>query len=110
MSDYTPSAGKFLYMEPSCAPCINQHNRETDTEETFSEEEALRLLFDALPEVDMDPFVQLSGFLTSDDPSYLPDHKNVRNALTKVGRDKLLRYLLRVYREQDSNSLEDRTV
>lgn len=110
MSDYTPSAGKFLYMEHGCAPCINQRNHETDTEETFSEEEALRLLFDALPEVDMDPFVQLSGFLTSDDPSYLPDHKNVRNALTKVGRDKLLRYLLRVYREQDSNSLEDQTV
>ena len=110
MSDYTPSAGKFLYMENGCAPLAGSHHIETETEEILSEEEALRLLFDALPEVDMDPFVQLSGFLTSDDPSYLPDHKNIRNLFTKIGREKLLRYLLRVYREQDSTHIEDQTV
>jgi uncharacterized protein (UPF0297 family) len=97
-------------MENGYAPSAESNLNETYTEETISEEEALRLLFAALPEVNMDPFVQISGFLTSDDPSYLPDHKNVRTVLTKVGRDKLLRYLLRVYREQDTTQLEDQTV
>ena len=110
MSDNTHSVGKFLYMDNGCTPLAGSKTQETDTEEILTEEEALRVFFDALPEVDMDPFVQLSGFLTSDDPSYLPDHKNVRNMLTKIGRDKLLRHLLHAYREQGVNRFEDRTV
>lgn len=107
MTENTPTGGKFLYMDPGFVPTAEHHS---EAECTHTEEDALRLLFVALPEVDMDPLVQLSGYLASDDPSFLPEHKGVRTVITKIGRDKLLRYLLHTYFEQDLPHIEDKTV
>ena len=108
MSEQATQAGKFLYMDNSFAPAANAVSALSD--DTLTEADVLRLLFDALPEADMDPVVQLSGFLTSDDPSYLPEHKGARAAATKIGGDKLLRYLLHTYRELELTRSEDRSL
>lgn len=107
MTENTPTGGKFLYIDPGFVPMAQQS---TEPEYTHTEKEALALLLEALPEVDMDPLIQLSGYLTSDDPSFLPDHKGVRPVMTKIGRDKLLRYLLNAYFEQEAAHTEGGTV
>ena len=101
------TAGKFLYIDTGFAPAAEHP---VEAEGTLTEAEALRLLFDALPEVDMDPLLQLTGFLTSDDPSCLPEHRGVRAAMTKIGRDKLLRHLLHTYAELSASGAKDTTV
>lgn len=48
-----------------------------------------------------DPVTQLSGFLITDDPTYLPDFAHARGMADQIGRDKLLETLIAAYLESD---------
>ena len=45
----------------------------------------------------MDPVTQLAGYLTTDDPTYLPDIGHARLLADRIGRDKLLETLIELY-------------
>ena len=45
----------------------------------------------------MDPVTQLAGYLTTDDPTYLPDTDHARLLANRIGRDKLLKTLIELY-------------
>ena len=45
----------------------------------------------------MDPVTQLAGYLTTDDPTYLPDTDHARLLADRIGRDKLLEILIERY-------------
>ncbi len=61
---------------------------------------ALSLLMHILSETQTDPVAQLSGFLMSDDPGYLPEDTEARALVRRVGRDRLLETLIGLYMEE----------
>ena len=52
----------------------------------------------------MDPVTQLAGYLTTDDPTYLPDTDHARLLADRVGRDKLLETLIELYLQGSDNA------
>lgn len=63
-------------------------------EDTLSPDEALHLLYALIKEKGMDPIAQLSGFVITEEPTYIPNYKDARTLASKIGRDKLLFALL----------------
>ena len=49
----------------------------------------------------MDPVTQLTGYLMTDDPTYLPESNHARLLADRVGRDKLLETLIEVYLKEN---------
>lgn len=60
-------------------------------------EATLAALVRTLYEQESDPVSRLAGFLTSDDPTYLPEETEARALARRVGRDKLLETLIELY-------------
>jgi uncharacterized protein (UPF0297 family) len=65
-------------------------------------EESLSELIDIIRECGQDPVTQLSGYLITEDPTYLPDGTDAqgtsaRAIARRVGRDKLLTTLIELY-------------
>ena len=52
-----------------------------------------------LEEKGYDPIAQLSGYITSGDPSYITSHNNARSLIKHVDRDDLVEELLRNFLE-----------
>ena len=50
----------------------------------------------------MDPVTQLAGYLTTDDPTYLPDTGHARLLADRIGRDKLLETLIEIYLKEST--------
>lgn len=93
--------GKFLFLEPidtapaasaSTEPCL-----EAEVEPT----EALAVITRILCENELDPVTQLSGFLITDDPTYLPEGTEARTLARRIGRDRLLETLIEQYLNLD---------
>ena len=61
--------------------------------------DAMKIAYSALLEKGYDPIKQLRGFLLSDDPTYIPDHKSARATLTAIDRKEVLDDLLLLYFE-----------
>ena len=59
--------------------------------------DTLSALIHIIRESGMDPITQLAGYLTTDDPTYLPDNGHARLLADRVGRDKLLEALIEAY-------------
>ena len=57
----------------------------------------LTTVYDALVEKGYDPLNQIVGYLLSEDPGYITNHKNARSLIRKIDRDELLRTLVREY-------------
>ena len=64
-------------------------------------------LFDILKERGMDPTTQLSGYIITEDPTYLPDYANARALAASIGRDKLLFALLDSFYAKDDGGESD---
>ena len=60
----------------------------------LSAEDSLRELYALIAEKGMDPVAQLSGYIITEEPTYIPDYKNARAIADRIGRDKLLFALL----------------
>ena len=52
--------------------------------------EQLNLVYRALQEKGYNPLAQLTGYLLTEDPTYIIDHKDARSRITKLERDRLL--------------------
>jgi len=67
------------------------YNSEKFTRDTLTE------IYQALDEKGYDPINQIVGYLLSEDPTYITNHKNARALIRQLDRDKLLRELVRSY-------------
>ena len=54
-------------------------------------------VYDALLEKGYNPINQLVGYIITEDPTYITNHKNARSLIRKVERDEILAFLLRRY-------------
>ena len=57
----------------------------------------LRNVFDALNEKGYNPINQIVGYLLSEDPTYITNHKNARALIRHIDRDELLNALVKNY-------------
>ena len=57
----------------------------------------LRSVFDALNEKGYNPINQIVGYLLTEDPTYITNHKSARSLIRKVERDEILTVLLKSY-------------
>ena len=61
--------------------------------------EILLTIYDALSEKGYNPVNQIVGYLLSEDPTYITNHKNARAVISKLDRDKALNTMVKMYLE-----------
>ncbi len=101
MPDHTN--GKFLFLEPTDAPPIADAADLTFVESPPDVPEAFDAIIGCLSDVGYDPVTQLTAYLIADDPTYLPEETEARAIARRIGRDKLLEYLLSFYLEHNTH-------
>lgn len=57
----------------------------------------LTTVYDALTEKGYNPINQIVGYILSEDPTYITNHKNARSLIRRIDRDELLQVLVRSY-------------
>ncbi len=57
----------------------------------------LQEVYSALQEKGYNPINQLVGYILSEDPTYITNHRNARGLIRKIDRDELLGSMLRDY-------------
>ena len=57
----------------------------------------LSAVYEALSEKGYDPVDQIVGYILSEDPTYITNHKNARSLICRIDRDELMRDLVRSY-------------
>ena len=77
-------------------------NQKTQTfsireERELTMKEILYTVYEALREKGYDPLSQLVGYIISEDPTYITNHKNARSLIRKLDRDELMEELIRNY-------------
>lgn len=91
--------GKFLYLNGTDCICHDKAPAPPaeSTVTAAAARDALEALIYAISAAGMNPVVQLLGYFTTEDPTYLPEGVNARNLAHRVGRDKLLRAMVEGY-------------
>ena len=59
--------------------------------------EVLLTIYNALSEKGYNPVNQIVGYLLSEDPTYITNHKNARALIRHIDRDELLNALVKNY-------------
>ena len=54
-------------------------------------------IYEALREKGYNPINQLVGYILSEDPTYITNHKNARSLIRRIDRDELLNTLVKNY-------------
>ena len=54
-------------------------------------------VYNALMEKGYNPINQIVGYILSEDPTYITNHRNARGLIRKIDRDELLGCMLREY-------------
>lgn len=57
----------------------------------------LETVYEALREKGYNPVNQIVGYILSEDPTYITNHKNARSLIRKIDRDELLQELVKRY-------------
>ncbi len=57
----------------------------------------MQIVYDALSEKGYNPINQIVGYILSDDPTYITNHKNARALICRVERDDILNAMLKHY-------------
>ena len=57
----------------------------------------LQTVYSALSEKGYNPINQIVGYILSEDPTYITNHKNARSLICKVDRDDILNCLVRTF-------------
>ncbi len=57
----------------------------------------LRTVYEAMNEKGYNPVNQIVGYILSEDPTYITNHKNARSLIRKIDRDELLNAMVREY-------------
>lgn len=60
---------------------------------------------DILVSQNYDPLRQISGYLLTEDPTYIPDCKNARAMIVSIGRTELLEDLLLLYFDSERKAV-----
>lgn len=60
---------------------------------------ALRAVYDALSEKGYNPLNQIVGYILTEDPTYITNHRNARAIMRRIDRDELMAALLKGYLE-----------
>ena len=60
-------------------------------------QETLLTVYNALLEKGYDPVNQIVGYLLSEDPTYITNHRNARTLIRKLDRDELLQAMVHKY-------------
>ena len=90
-------SGKFLFLDPADGGSPSPAAVTPATEEVCpceGCENALSELIAIIQACGQDPVTQLSGYLVTEDPIYLPECNCARNLARHVSRDEILRALL----------------
>ena len=66
-------------------------------EESAAIRKMLNEVFDALEEKGYDPTMQLTGYLLTEEPTYITPNRNARNLIRKFDRDDIMIELLTTY-------------
>ena len=59
--------------------------------------QVMQLVYGALEEKGYNPINQLVGYILSEDPTYITNHRQARTLIRKLDRDELLQTLVRSY-------------
>lgn len=54
-------------------------------------------VYDALKEKGYNPLNQIVGYILSEDPTYITNHKNARSLIRRIDRDELLHAIVKAY-------------
>lgn len=65
--------------------------------EEWETRQILSLVYASLQEKGYNPISQIVGYILSEDPTYITNHKNARSLIRKLDRDELLQELVRYY-------------
>ena len=65
--------------------------KETETKQI------LRMVYEAMNEKGYNPINQIVGYILSEDPTYITNHKNARSLIRKIDRDELLNMMVKEY-------------
>lgn len=65
--------------------------------ESAEQKRILLQIYEALLESGYDPIRQITGYLLSEDPTYIPDYRNARALIATLDRENLLATLVRDY-------------
>ena len=79
---------------------INTNDTSVIETQPFNNEEVrdiLNVVYNALKEKGYDPIRQISGYITSGDPSYITSYKGARALIDKVARYEILEVVLGDY-------------
>ncbi len=57
----------------------------------------LSTVYEALSEKGYNPVHQIVGYILSEDPTYITNHKNARSLICRIDRDELMSALVRTY-------------
>jgi len=57
----------------------------------------LLTVYSALNEKGYNPINQIVGYILSEDPTYITNHKNARSLIRKIDRDELLNLMVKSY-------------
>jgi len=71
-----------------------------DLQKKEKEEKVKKIIADvyaALKEKGYNPISQITGYLLSDDPTYITAHNGARSLVTKVERDEIIEVMLEEY-------------
>lgn len=78
----------------------NDNNTITFSLRDNKDNEMRRILlsvYDAMVEKGYDPINQIVGYILSEDPTYITNHRNARSLIRKIDRDELLQALVKGY-------------
>lgn len=93
-------SGKFLFLDTADASSPSPTAVTSASEEKCPCEcceDSLSELIAIIKACGQDPVTQLSGYLITEDPIYLPEGTEARSIARRVGRDKLLTTLIELY-------------
>ena len=82
-------------------PAVSKNGR-TQTFEAYHDEneemrKVLQTIYVALSEKGSNPVNQIVGYLLTEDPTYITNHKNARALVRRIDRDELLNVLVKYY-------------
>ena len=72
---------------------------EVEREKNVKTKEILTKVYQALEEKGYNPINQIVGYIISEDPTYITNHKNARSLICKIDRDELMQTLIKNYLE-----------
>ena len=88
-----PDTGRTVILDP-----INMKNPTPPTDiPDLDPAETLAELTKLIQAVGQNPITQLAGYLIADDPTFLPEAGQARALARRIGRDKLLETLIKLY-------------